>query len=426
MIELKVAKNYYKYIVAALAVLVLATIIKVTTSVVYAASQAKPANEKILTIHDAGTEKGLVTNASTLRDALAQAGVRLDSKDITEPGLDEPLVASSYEVNIYRARPVVVKDGAATMRMITAHRTGKQIAKQAGIELYDADKATLSPAKDIIHDGAAEVLTIDRATRLTFVFYGKTLQTSTRATTVGGMLAEKDIKMASVDTVTPAADTVISSGMTIQLWRNGTQVVTVDEDIEFSTRQIKDADRDRSYKEIQAKGENGKRTVTYEIEMRDGAEVSRKQTNTITTKEAVEQVEVVGVKGMYTTPSENESISWSFLLSKGLSREQAAGIMGNLMQEHKFNTSGDGLAQWTGSRQARLRSMYPDTYMTIQSQLDYLWYELTGPYAGVLSSIKATNSVDESVRIFQNKFEKCGICAEDLRIKYAYNILASH
>lgn len=72
------------------------------------------------------------------------------------------------------------KDGNITTRLITAYRTGKQIAKQAGVsELYDADKAELSPAKDLITDGVAEVLTIDRATRVTFVFYGKTLQTST-------------------------------------------------------------------------------------------------------------------------------------------------------------------------------------------------------------------------------------------------------
>src|SRR5574344_1913326 len=154
MIELKVVKNHYKYLVAAFVVLALAVIVKVTTSVVYAADQAKSVTERIVTIHDAGTEKGIVTNASTLREVLKQADIRVDPKDIAEPALDEQLVASSYEANIYRARPVAIKDGATTKRVITAYRTGKQIAKQAGIELYDADRADLSPARDIINDGA--------------------------------------------------------------------------------------------------------------------------------------------------------------------------------------------------------------------------------------------------------------------------------
>ena len=270
MIELKVAKNHYKYLIAAFLILALAAIIKVTTSVVYAADKAGPVSERIVTIHDASTEKGIATNASTLREVLKQADIRIDPKDMTEPGLDEPLVASSYEANIYRARPVAIKDGATTTRIITAYRTGKQIAKQANIELLDADKAELSQAKDIITDGAAEVLTIDRATRVTFVFYGKTLQTSTRATTVGGMLSEKDIKMADTDTIAPGLDAKISAGLAIQLWRNGKQVVTVDEDVAFKTRTVKDVNRDASFKEVQTPGEAGRRTVTYEIEMKDG------------------------------------------------------------------------------------------------------------------------------------------------------------
>lgn len=299
MIELKVAKNHYKYLIAAFLILALAAIIKVTTSVVYAADKAGPVSERIVTIHDAGTEKGIATNASTLREVLKQADIRIDPKDMTEPGLDEPLVASSYEANIYRARPVAIKDGATTTRIITAYRTGKQIAKQANIELLDADKAELSPAKDIITDGAAEVLTIDRATHVAFVFYGKTLQTSTRATTVGGMLNEKDIKMAESDTITPGLDAKINAGMTVQLWRNGKQVITVDEDVAFKTRKINDADRERTYREVKTKGENGKRTVTYEIEMRDGVEVARKEISSVVTKEAVEQVEIVGAKNNY-------------------------------------------------------------------------------------------------------------------------------
>lgn len=429
MIELRLPTYHHKrIIITALLFLALAGIVKWCTTAAFAADAQVSAGEKVVTIHDGGEQTGLVTSAMTLREVLQQANVTVNPNDITEPALDEPLLESSYEANIYRARPVVVKDGAKSVRIVTAYRTAKQITKQAGIVLNDADIAQLKPAMDIASEGAAEVLSIDRATPITFVFYGKTIKTSTRATTVDGLLKERKIAMSKDDTTKPALTAPIAAGMKIELWRNGKQVVTVDEDIAFTSRQVKDVSRDRTYKEIQTPGENGKRTVTYEIEMRDGKEIARKETNAITTKQPVEQVEVIGVKGMYTSPSENESITWDFLISKGLTREQTAGIMGNLMQEHGFKTDGDGLAQWTGSRQTRLRTMYPETYMTIQSQLDYLWFELSGSYSKVLAAIQAQSTVEGVVVVFQNQYERCNplYCAENKRIQYAYNILASH
>lgn len=426
MIEFTPIQHHQKRIIIAILLMaVLAVAIKWSSSLVFA-TDGVAAGERIITVHDAGEQKGIVTTATTLRSALQQAGIHLDAKDITEPGLDEALVASSYEANIYRARPVTVRDGALSTTIITAYRTGKQIAKQAGLTLNDEDIATLSPAKDIASEGAAEVLTIDRATPVTLVFYGKTIATATRAKTVGDMLKSKNIVPAKDDSLSVPEQTVVTPGLRVELWKNGKQTVTLDEVVAFTTRQVKDANRERGYKAVQTQGVNGSRTVTYEIVMQNGKEVSRSVVNSVTTTQPVEQVEVVGAKGEYTTPSENEKITWDFLTAKGLTREQTAGIMGNLMQEHKFNTTGDGLAQWTGSRQARLQAMFPDSYSTIQSQLDYLWYELSGPYAKVLAAIQSQTTVEGAVVVFQNQYERCSVCAESMRVQYAYNILASH
>jgi len=59
--------------------------------------------------------------------------------------------------------------------------------------------------------------------------------------------------------------------------------------------------------------------------------------------------------------------------------------MGNLMQEHHFNTDGDGLAQWTGGRKANLLSR-PEPY-NIYTQLDFLMWELNGGYASTKNLI---------------------------------------
>jgi hypothetical protein len=147
-----------------------------------------------------------------------------------------------------------------------------------------------------MRDSAAEVLSIKRATPFNFDFYGKKTISYTQAKTVGEMLAEKHIKMSANDVIVPNKDTKISRGMNVRLYRNGTQTVTVDEDIQFETEQIKDVNRDKGYKEIQTKGVNGKRTVTYEINVQNGVEVSRREINSNIIQQPVKQVEVVGTK----------------------------------------------------------------------------------------------------------------------------------
>ncbi len=380
--------------------------------------------EHIITVHDDGVDKGFVTKASTVRDALKDGDIRLDAKDRTEPALDEKLVANSYQVNIYRARPVLIRDSDKELTVVTSYRTGKQIAADAHVTLQAEDEVTLGASSDPIADGAAEVMTITRATQFTFIFYGKTEIAYTQAKTIGEMLTTKGITLTSADRTSSPLGSTLSAGMTVRLWREGVQTVTQDEDIAFTTKQIKDANRDMGYKEVQTLGQNGRRTVTYQVTTKDGVEIARQEINSNVTKAAVEQVEIIGVKGVYTTPSENETITWNFLIAKGLTREQTAGIMGNLMQEHKFNTSGDGIAQWTGGRKAALMTLpYPDS---IYTQLNFMWSELTGGYARALAAVKASVDVEGAVIAFQDKYEGCGVCREDLRLQYAYNILASH
>ena len=252
--------------------------------------------EHIITVHDDGQSKGFITKKQTLREALAEADIKLDRNDRTEPNIDERLVANSYNVNIYRARTVVVKDGSQLTKIITSYRTGKQIVKQAGIAVRDEDILTLSQSNSPMRDSAAEVLSIKRAVPFNFDFYGKKATSYTQAQTIGEMLAEKHIKMSANDIIIPNKDTKIARGMNVRLYRNGTQTVTVDEDIQFETEQIKDVNRDKGYKEIQTKGVNGKRTVTYEINIQNGVEVSRREINSNIIQQPVKQVEVVGTK----------------------------------------------------------------------------------------------------------------------------------
>ena len=118
-------RHHYRIFISALIALAFLGVMVAMSHRAHAESTAPAANEHIITLHDDGVDRGFITKQSTIRDALKDAGIRLDANDRTEPSLDEKLVASSYQVNIYRARPVVIRDGSAETKIVTSYRTGK-------------------------------------------------------------------------------------------------------------------------------------------------------------------------------------------------------------------------------------------------------------------------------------------------------------
>jgi uncharacterized protein YabE (DUF348 family) len=254
-------------------------------------------NERVITIFHDGIQQTVVTDAVTIDEALKRANITLDSHDAVEPVRDTKLAAPSYDVNVYRAKPVTVVDGNNRYDVMSPHTSARQIAADAGITMYDEDGYQLTRIDDFIVEGGVGLkLTIDRATPLTFVLYGKSTQIRTQSKTVGDLLKEKKVTLGEQDGSSALADTPIAPGMSLTVWRNGVTTSTNEEPVQFTTRQILDADQPIGYKAVQTPGVAGKKMVTYQIEMKDGKEISRKVIQSVVTQEAKEQTEVVGAK----------------------------------------------------------------------------------------------------------------------------------
>ena len=270
------------------------------------------AGEKLVTIYDRGVEKTIVTKARTIREALKLAKFSIDERqDVVEPSLDSEMVAEKYNINIFRARPITIVDGNKRLKVTTAEQTPALIAKVAGIEVFEEDKITLSNSDNMAVDGANMVMKIDRASMVNFVLYGKESVIRTHAKTVGELLKEKNIDPKKDDTLSVDRSAKIIPGMKIELWRNGKQTITAEEDVKFEVEKVQDANRDSGYREVKQAGENGKKNVTYEIEMKNGVEVSRKEIASVVTKEPKKQIEIVGTKS---------STSFSGSFSEALAR----------------------------------------------------------------------------------------------------------
>ena len=308
------AKHYSKKItfVSGAILMLVGGLFFVNQALADAAKPAAKAGEKLVTIYDRGAEKTIVTKARTIREALKLAKFSIDERqDVVEPSLDSEMVAEKYNINIFRARPITIVDGNKRLKVTTAEQTPALIAKAAGIEVFEEDKTTLSNSDNMAVDGANMVMKIDRASMVNFVLYGKESVIRTHAKTVGELLKEKNIDPKKDDTLSVDRSAKIIPGMKIELWRNGKQTITAEEDVKFEVEKVQDANRDSGYREVKQAGENGKKNVTYEIEMKNGVEVSRKEIASVVTKEPKKQIEIVGTKS---------STSFSGSFSEALAR----------------------------------------------------------------------------------------------------------
>lgn len=262
------------------------------------AASAQEVGGRLVTVHDRGVSTVFITHEKTLASALEAQGIELQAHDAVEPSRDEELIAPDYQVNIYRARPVTVIDGAVRQRIMTPFQSTEKIANDAHVALYPEDRTSLEQSSDMLYDGAGLVLRVDRAIDFTLDLYGKKTQVRTHERAVGEMLKQKGIQLGVQDRVGVALETQIAKGMEVRVWREGRQTISEDRVTPFGSEIVYDADRPLGYRNIKTKGVPGVRSVTYEIEIRDGKELYRKEIASIATAEPKKEQLAIGIQGL--------------------------------------------------------------------------------------------------------------------------------
>ena len=300
-------------------ILFIVTLASLSVAVGY--SVAAQDDRRLVTVYDRGQTRVFLSDAKTIGEALQDEAIELDARDTVEPSIDQEMVAPNYKVNIYRARPVVVVDGATRVKTISPYQTAQQIARDVKITIYDEDKTTLRPLSDYVNDGAGLQLTISRAISFTLDLYGKKTEVRTQAKTVEEMLKEKKIELGANGRVSVALDTPITQGMNVRVWREGVQTISIDQEIPSASQIVYDANRPIGYRAVQAEGVVGIRSVTYQVEVKEGVEVSRIEIASIVTRNPTQQTEVIGIRndGGGLTQSKGAQI---FTDSKGVAHRE--------------------------------------------------------------------------------------------------------
>ncbi|MCL2444967.1 ubiquitin-like domain-containing protein [Candidatus Saccharibacteria bacterium] len=248
---------------------------------------------KLVAIHDRGQRRVVQTSVETVAELLELLEIEIHAGDLVEPGLGEEIISSDFRVNIFRARPMVVVDGMSRMRVMTAAQTNEMIAEEAGVELLEQDGLELRRTGDFLETGTSMELVVLRSRAITLNFFGTEMELRTRAETVGEFLAEREI---DADFVSRDLDELIYEGMELAVWRDGVNLVVVEEEIEFGVEQIRDYGREAGYRRVEVYGETGRRMVTFEVEMYGGVEVGRVVVETVVVRESVTQREVIGTR----------------------------------------------------------------------------------------------------------------------------------
>lgn len=258
---------------------------------------ADDGEQSFITIYDGEKKTTLRSGATTVRELLARANITYSDYDTIEPDLDEDINSEYFNINIYRSREALVIDNNIKKYVRTSATEPEAVVADAGMKLLDADTVEVIPYNNLLESGMTTAYQIKRAKTIKFDFYGKEMQIRTQADTIGEFLRERDIKVDSKDTWASLRDeTIIKDNMDFAVYRQGKQTKTVEEDIAYNTKTTYDYSLAYNTKQVTTKGQNGKKTVTYEINMRNGKEISRKVLSSIVTKEPVDEQVKVGMK----------------------------------------------------------------------------------------------------------------------------------
>lgn len=143
--------------------------------------------------------------------------------------------------------------------------------------------------------------------------------------------------------------------------------------------------------------------------------------------------------GVFTGGS-NAEIAFNYFVSKGLSKEQAAGIVGNLQAESSIDPrsvqpdgDGRGIAQWDkDDRWINLQNFARGSGqdpLILETQLQFIWFELTGepPTPGAQGNSEnaayqdliTKTTVRDATISFLDKYERAGVRAPEKRIAFA-------
>lgn len=273
--------------------------------------ELRTTDSKIAIVSADDTEQAIPTRAKTVDELLKKLNISIHEGDVVEPALDTEIVSDNFRINVYRAKPITIIDGNKTTYALSAATTPRSIVSQAGVEVYPEDALAFAPTDNFVTEGViGQKLEIDRSTPVNVNLYGTQLAMRTQAQTVGEFLEEKNISLASGETVQPNVASPINPNEPIFVNRKGVIVETKSEEVPFGTQYVDDKNLTFGVTATRQEGVPGRRIVTYQVNNETG---ERSEFHVIVVQEPIPKLVA---RGTYINIPENKQ---SVMAAAGIS-----------------------------------------------------------------------------------------------------------
>lgn len=254
----------------------------------------RPSDAHVVFLFDGKDRQVVDTKAKTVGDMVNKLPLHLIPEDVVEPSLDTPIPEDNFRVNVYRARPVTVVDSGNKIVTLTAQKSPRVVAQNAGLSLQPEDRASFDQGA-VAENVIGEKVVVARATPVALSLYGAQLTAYTQAKTVQELLAEKQIKLSGGETVQPAENTPITPNLPVFILRKDAKIVTAQEPIPPPEQIINDPTLSFGTTVVRQTGTPGKKLLTYILQTDPaGKELSRQVLQEVILQEPVPQITARG------------------------------------------------------------------------------------------------------------------------------------
>jgi len=176
-------------------------------------------SSKIVSVYYDGMTKVQSTDLSTVGEVLSKMNVNLGEGDIVEPAENTIISTGFFNINIYRARNIILIDQNKTYYLKTALQNPKLIAKQANIVIYPEDLYETTTITNLVATRTlGQKITIKRSKSINLKMdSSNNINMHTQAKNVNDFLAEKNLIINTDNNIKPGPTTPITDNMQIEI-----------------------------------------------------------------------------------------------------------------------------------------------------------------------------------------------------------------
>lgn len=184
-------------------------------------------------------------------------------------------------------------DAEKTTELTTRQSTVSEFLAENKVELGEFDRVSML-MEDELYDKARIV--VRKGRKFTLNIDGNIEIITTTKKTIGEAFEEAGVYVSAADRVEPSKDSFVEQDMNVNVFRVQNEVITVDTEIPFKSREVSDSSLAKGKTKVKVRGVNGLKRTVYSITTEDGVETKREIISQEVVKEPTTRVIAVGTK----------------------------------------------------------------------------------------------------------------------------------